>query len=99
MKRTISVMLGKGSINHNTRKFKAENIDAVRTGFNISYIDTPIKEVYHELFDKAAIFGKSSFDIPLLEAYVFGNDVIIEFNFIKMYELKISVEGNGTYKV
>ena len=53
MKRTISVMLGKGSVNHNTRQFKAENIDTDRTQFNISYCNTPIKEVYHKLFDTA----------------------------------------------
>jgi len=39
-------MLGKESINHNTRKFKAENIDAERTGFNISYIDKGWCEFY-----------------------------------------------------
>ena len=27
MKRTISIMLGKGSIHHNERKFTAENVD------------------------------------------------------------------------
>lgn len=53
MKRTISVMLGKGSISHNSRKFKAENIDEARTQYNISYCNQPIKEVYHELFDEA----------------------------------------------
>ena len=53
MKRTISVMLGKGSVNHNSRLFKATNIDAERTQLNISYCNTPIKDVYHELFDEA----------------------------------------------
>jgi len=53
MKRTISVMLGKGSVNHNSRKFKAENIDGERTSQNITYYDLPIKEVYHHLFDGA----------------------------------------------
>lgn len=53
IKRTISVMLGKGSVNHNSRQFKATNIDAERTQFNISYCNTPIKDVYHELFDEA----------------------------------------------
>lgn len=53
MKRTISVMLGKGSVSHNSRKFKAENIDVERTEFNRSYCNTPIKDVYHELFDEA----------------------------------------------
>ena len=27
MQRTISAMVGKGSVNHNSRKFKAENVD------------------------------------------------------------------------
>jgi len=53
MKRTISVMLGKGSVRHNTREFKASNIDAERTQYNIEYCNTPIKEVYRELFDDA----------------------------------------------
>jgi len=53
IKRTISVMLGKGSVNHNSRQFKATNIDTERTQLNISYCNTPIKEVYHELFDEA----------------------------------------------
>jgi len=46
-------MLGKGSINHNSRRFKAENIDADRTQFNKSFYDMPIKQVYHNLFDDA----------------------------------------------
>jgi uncharacterized coiled-coil protein SlyX/regulator of replication initiation timing len=53
IKRTISVMLGKGSVNHNSRQFMATNIDSERTELNISYCNTPIKTVYHELFDEA----------------------------------------------
>lgn len=53
MKRTISVMLGKGSVSHNSRKFKAANIDSERTSQNITYCNEPIKEVYHKLFDDA----------------------------------------------
>ena len=53
MKRTISVMLGKGSVSHNTREFKATNVDAERTALNIEYCNTPIREVYRELFDDA----------------------------------------------
>ncbi|MCL2250030.1 MAG: plasmid recombination protein [Oscillospiraceae bacterium] len=53
MKRTISVMLGKGSISHNSRKFAATNIDSERSQYNTVYCDTPIKEVYHQLFDDA----------------------------------------------
>ena len=46
-------MLGKGSVSHNSRKFKAENIDGERTSQNITYCDLPIKKVYHHLFDEA----------------------------------------------
>ena len=53
IKRTISVMLGKGSVSHNSRKFKAENIDGERTSQNITYCTEPIKQVYHNLFDEA----------------------------------------------
>ena len=35
MKRTISGMIGKGSIAHNERKFIAENVDAARTIRNV----------------------------------------------------------------
>ncbi len=53
MKRTISAMVGKGSVNHNSRKFKAANVDGERTDRNIDYCNEDIKAVYHELFDSA----------------------------------------------
>ena len=53
MKRTICAMVGKGSVNHNSRKFKAENVDGRRTHLNIDYCNENIKKVYHELFDDA----------------------------------------------
>lgn len=46
-------MVGKGSVNHNSRKFKAENVDADRSHLNIDYSNESIKKVYHELFDEA----------------------------------------------
>jgi cell division protein FtsB len=46
-------MVGKGSTNHNSRKFRAENVDGTRTQFNIDYCNEPIQNVYHELFDEA----------------------------------------------
>ncbi|NLO84901.1 MAG: recombinase [Clostridiales bacterium] len=46
-------MLGKGSISHNSRKFKAANVDSERTSQNITYYNEPIKDVYHKLFDEA----------------------------------------------
>ena len=53
MKRTISAMVGKGSVTHNSRSFSAENVDSERTHLNIDYCNEPIKKVYHELFDEA----------------------------------------------
>ncbi len=53
MQRTISVMVGKGSVNHNSRKFKAENVDANRTHLNISYYNKDIRKVYDDLFGEA----------------------------------------------
>ena len=53
MKRTISAMVGKGSINHNSRRFTAENVNPERSHLNIDYCNEPIKKVYHELFDEA----------------------------------------------
>ena len=53
MKRTISAEVGKGSVNHNSRKFKAANVDPTRTHLNINYCNEPIRQVYHELFDEA----------------------------------------------
>ena len=46
-------MVGKGSVNHNSRKFKAENVDAERSYLNADYCNESIKKVYHELFDEA----------------------------------------------
>lgn len=53
IERTISVMVGKGSSNHNSRKFKAENINGERTHLNINYCNESIKKVYRNLFDDA----------------------------------------------
>lgn len=53
MQRTISAMVGKGSVNHNSRKFKAANVDGERSHLNIDYCNEDIKKVYHKLFDEA----------------------------------------------
>ncbi len=53
MKRTISAMVGHGSVNHNSRKFHAKNTDPERSHLNVTYCQENIKAVYHELFDKA----------------------------------------------
>ncbi len=53
MKRTISAMVGQGSVNHNSRKFHAKNTDPERSHLNVTYRQENIKTVYHELFDEA----------------------------------------------
>lgn len=53
MKRTISFMTGKGSVNHNSRKFHAKNTDPERCYLNVEYCNENVKDVYHELFDEA----------------------------------------------
>lgn len=46
-------MTGKGSVNHNSRKFHAKNTDPKRSHWNVEYCNQDIQEVYHELFDEA----------------------------------------------
>ena len=53
MKRTISAMVGQGSVNHNSRAFNAKNTDPERSHLNITYCHGNIKTVFHELFDEA----------------------------------------------
>lgn len=53
MKRTISFMTGKGSVNHNSRKFHAKNTDSERSCLNVEYCNENVKDLYHELFDEA----------------------------------------------
>lgn len=53
MERTISMMVGKGSLNHNNRTFTAKNVDAGRSKCNEVYVQESIKKVYHSLFDEA----------------------------------------------
>nr|WP_325305542.1 plasmid recombination protein [uncultured Dysosmobacter sp.] len=46
-------MVGRGSVNHNSRKFHAKNTDPERSHLNVTYCHENIKAVYHELFDEA----------------------------------------------
>ena len=51
--RSVSATLGEGCLTHNNRSFTADNVDGSRTHLNIAYVNEPIKEVYHKLFDEA----------------------------------------------
>lgn len=53
IERSISIMVGKGSTRHNSRKFHAKNTDPERSYLNVEYCNENIKNVYHELFDDA----------------------------------------------
>lgn len=53
MERTISMMVGKGSLNHNNRTFTAKNVDGERSKGNKVYVKESIQKVYHALFDEA----------------------------------------------
>ena len=46
-------MVGKGSLNHNSREFYASNVDPNRSHLNIEFCREDIRNVYHELFDEA----------------------------------------------
>ena len=53
MKRTISGMIGAGSLAHNRRDFIAGNVDLDRVHLNICYQNENLKQVYRELFDES----------------------------------------------
>ena len=46
-------MVGKGSVDHNSREFNAKNTDPARTPNNISYCNENIQKVYDQLFGEA----------------------------------------------
>ncbi len=49
----ISFSQGHGSLSHNNREFRANNVDASRTCNNITFISQPIAEAYEQLFGEA----------------------------------------------
>ena len=53
MKRTISGMVGRGSLTHYNREFIAENIYRARIADNLHYCHENLKQVYEELFGDA----------------------------------------------
>ena len=55
MQASISIIVGKGSIAHNSRAFVASNVDKDRIKMNHVYIHSNIKDAYHHLFDDALI--------------------------------------------
>ena len=50
---SISIAKGKGSLNHNKRKFTPKNVDAERSALNRVLVDKDLQQTYHKLFDTA----------------------------------------------
>lgn len=50
---SISIELGKGVLDHNNRKFIAENVDRERTKNNEEFKNIPLENAYHAFFDDA----------------------------------------------
>ena len=84
MERTISMMVGKGSLNHNNRTFIAKNVDRERSKSNKVYMKESIKKVYHALFDEA------------LEAYNVILSILVDtfFTRISMPKLQLPESRN-----
>ena len=55
MERTISAMIGKGSVNHNTRAFTAKNVDKNRSADNVEFCQEDIKQVLATSIHKVRI--------------------------------------------
>lgn len=69
MQRTISAMVGKGSVNHNSRKFKAENVDGSR--------NNPLLSIYRKNAVNIATTNICSFFLD--KALSIGNYVALVF--------------------
>lgn len=52
---SISITKGKGSFNHNMRKFHTPNVDKERTKLNVVLKEFCIEQTYHDLFDQALL--------------------------------------------
>ena len=55
LRASISIIVGKGSIAHNSRTFVASNVDKDRIKMNHVYIHSNIQDAYHHLFYDALI--------------------------------------------
>ena len=53
MAKTISFVKGRGSLAHNNREFIAANVDPERTSWNVTYVKTPLKQAYDDIFGEA----------------------------------------------
>jgi len=51
--KTISIVLGKGSMTHNNREFIADNVDPERTYLNVTYVKQSLDDAYKECFGQA----------------------------------------------
>ena len=94
MERTISGMMGKGSVNHNTRAFSAKNVDKERSRDNVEFCHKDIKAVYHELFDEA--LRSFCFDVVIDTAYN-SDDINKLLDALGNYKDYILVSSSAVY--
>ena len=93
MERTISGMVGKGSVNHNTRAFTAKNVDSDRSGANVHFCNEDIKQVqalnHKVIFDYLFKSSESNFLLHkrffLFHAYEVENFYLIVNSQDKLY--------------
>ena len=79
LKRTISGMIGTGSLAHNRREFIAENVDPNRVQLNICYQNENLKEVYKELLGCAILICATVLNLWLEVKY---KDFLVKKDFI-----------------
>lgn len=53
MGKSVSVMLGRGSLAHNNRVFSTENVNPTLTPYNVVFIRQKLKDAYQEIFGEA----------------------------------------------
>ena len=53
MGKTVSVMLGKGSLAHNNRAFSTENVNPALTPDNVIFVQQKLRDAYQEIFGDA----------------------------------------------
>lgn len=94
LERTISGMMGKGSVNHNTRAFSAKNVDKERSRDNVEFCHKDIKAVYHELFDEA--LRSFCFDVVIDTAYN-SDDINKLLDALGNYKDYILVSSSAVY--
>lgn len=90
MQRTISAMVGKGSVNHNSRKFRAENVDGSNRN-NLLVIE--FKKKNAETYDKENDRNKLMYLTDQKEDFKYNFGLFVELGSHEVY-MEVYQEGN-----